>query len=445
MATSYVSAYAADQSAGVASQTAAGNTSGSAAPSEQTKRGAYLARAGNCMACHTAVKEASYAGGLRMETPLGAIYTTNITPDKTTGIGAYTEADFSKALREGVARDGHRLYPAMPYPSYAKMSDADVSSLYAYFMHDVAPVNQANRTSQIPWPLNMRWPLALWNVAFLNDHRYVADASHDADWNRGAYLVEGMGHCGACHTARGVGFQELALSGTDKRFLGGARIDHWYASNLRGDQRDGLGRWSESDLTQFLKTGVNQHATAFGSMQQVVTDSTQYLSDADTKAIAKYIKSLGRADDNDTVAHQYNGYDATQTNAALLSPALNSGASVYGTFCIHCHAANGHDKPLQFAPLAGNPNILAQDPTSLINVTLNGTAPLKIAGNTAAYPMPRFKEVLTDTQIADVLTFIRAGWNNQAPAVSESDVAALRKATATGDTKRQEKAITAAK
>ncbi|WP_321967902.1 c-type cytochrome [Burkholderia cepacia] len=390
-------------------------------------RGTYLAKAGDCAACHTTSRDKPFAGGLKMTTPIGAIYTTNITSDPDTGIGGYTERDFARALREGVAKDGHNLYPAMPYPSYAKLKDDDVKALYAYFMHGVEPVKAANRASDIPWPLNMRWPLKLWNAMFLDTTTYADNAGKDAVWNRGAYLVQGLGHCGSCHTPRGVGFQEKALDERGPAYLSGAPIDNWFASNLTGEHNTGLGRWSEDDVAQFLKTGANRHASAFGSMTDVINHSTQWLTPDDLGAIARYLKSLPAAGGSGAAPYRY---DQAATRAALARPANDVGAKVYAANCMHCHGADGNAFAPLLAPLAGNPNVLASNPASLINVTLNGTSDLVIDGLPAAYPMPMFANVLTDQQVADVLTFVRAGWNNGAPGVRADDVAKLRKATA---------------
>ncbi|WDD91806.1 cytochrome c [Burkholderia sp. FERM BP-3421] len=389
-------------------------------------RGAYLAKAGDCVACHTAPHGRPFAGGLKMVTPLGAIYSTNITPDPDTGIGRYTEAEFARALRAGVARDGHNLYPAMPYPSYAKVRDDDVKALYAYFMNGVEPVLAPNRAAEIPWPLNLRWPLKLWNAVFLDTTVYAEKPDKDVLWNRGAYLVQGLGHCGSSHTPRGVGFQEQALDERGSAFLSGALIDNWFASNLTGEHNVGLGRWSEADLTQFLKTGANTHASAFGSMTSVINLSTQALSDDDLTAIARYLKSLPAAGGNGAPPYQY---DPKDTQAALARPAGNPGAKVYAAYCMHCHGVDGRAFAPLLAPLAGNPTVLEPHPASLINVTLNGTEDLVIQGLPAAYPMPKFADVLTDQQIADVLTFIRAGWNNRGPTIEAAEVAKLRKAT----------------
>jgi alcohol dehydrogenase (quinone), cytochrome c subunit len=389
-------------------------------------RGEYLAKAGDCVACHSAPKGKPFAGGLPMVTPMGKIYTTNITPDPDTGIGKWSEEDFEKALREGVAKDGHNLYPAMPYPSYAKVRDDDVKALYAYFMKGVAPVSQANRPSDIPFPLNMRWPLKFWNMVFLDKGVYRDKDGKDVAWNRGAYLIQGLGHCGSCHTPRGIAFQEKALDESGSAWLTGGVLDGWFASNLTGEQNVGLGRWSDADLTAFLKTGANAHATAFGSMTDVINHSTQAMNDQDLAAMSAYLKSLPAAGGTNAPAY---AYDPKATAALLAHPANDAGAKVYTAYCMHCHGVDGRAFAPLLAPLAGNPNLLEKDASSLINVTLNGTQDLVIQGIPAAYPMPKYAAVLNDQQIADVLSFIRAGWNNGAPAVAAGDVAKLRKST----------------
>jgi alcohol dehydrogenase (quinone), cytochrome c subunit len=389
-------------------------------------RGEYLAKAGDCVACHSAPRGKPFAGGLPMTTPMGRIYTTNITPDPDTGIGRYTEQDFVRAVREGVAKDGHNLYPAMPYPSYAKVSDDDMKALYAWFMRGVAPVRQANRAADIPWPLNMRWPLKLWNVVFLDSSPYQQRPDKDAQWNRGAYLVQGLGHCGACHTPRGAAFQEKAQDESGSTFLSGAPVDNWFASNLTGNHNTGLGRWSEDDLNIFLRTGANAHATAFGSMTDVINHSTQALSEEDTKAIARYIKSLPGARANDGPPYVA---DKRTTTVLLAHAAADSGARTYMTYCQHCHGVDGRGYAPWLAPLAGNPNVLEPNPASLANVVLNGSGSLVIGGVPAPYPMPAYRGELDDQQIAEVLTFVRNSWNNRAPAVTSSEVGKLAKAT----------------
>ncbi|MDR5800288.1 cytochrome c [Caballeronia sp. LZ001] len=390
-------------------------------------RGAYLAKAGDCVACHSAPRGKPMTGGLPMMTPLGAIYTTNITPDPDTGIGRYTEEDFAKALREGVAKDGHNLYPAMPYPSYAKINDEDMHALYAYFMHGVAPIKQANREPDFKWPLTMRWPLKLWNMVFLEKGVYRDKSGKDVAWNRGAYLIQGLGHCGSCHTPRGIAFQEKGLDETSSVYLSGGLLDNWFASNLTAEHNTGLGRWSEQDIATFLKTGANGHASAFGAMTSVINNSTQAMNDSDVAAMASYLKSLPAAGGNGNAPYSY---DAKATKVSLARPAASdSGARVYTAYCMHCHGVDGRGFAPMLAPLAGNPNVLEKDASSLINVTLNGTGDLVIQGVPAPYPMPRYAPVLSDQQIADVLTFVRGAWNNNTPAVNVEDVTKMRKST----------------
>jgi mono/diheme cytochrome c family protein len=388
-------------------------------------RGAYLATAGDCAACHTAPKGKPYAGGLPMNTPMGKIYTTNITPDAQTGIGGWTEQEFDQAMRRGVSKDGHNLYPAMPYPSYAKIRDDDIAALYAYFTKGVAPVMQANRPSDIPFPMNMRWPLKLWNLVFLDKTVYRDKDGHDVAWNRGAYLVQGLGHCGSCHTPRGIAFQEKALDESGGAWLTGGVLDGWFAANLTGEGNVGLGRWSQAELLTFLKTGANAHASAFGSMTDVINNSTQAMNDQDLAAISGYLKSLPAAGGTNMPPYTY---DPKATVALLGRPANDPGAKVYTAYCMHCHGVDGRAFAPLLAPIAGNPNVLEKDASSLINVTLNGTKDLVIQGVPAAYPMPQYAKVLNDQQIADVLTFMRGGWNNGAPAVAASDVEKMRKA-----------------
>lgn len=395
-----------------------------AAPSVAADSGEYLARAGDCVACHSVPGGPAFAGGLKMGTPLGNIYSTNITPDPETGIGRYTLEDFARALRRGVAKDGHHLYPAMPYPSYAKLTDADVRALYEYFMKDVKPVHQVNRPAEIPYYLSFRWPLAIWDILFADSRPYTPNPGRDAQWNRGAYLVEGLGHCGACHTPRGWAWQEKALSDAGASYLAGAELDGWSAPDLREDMRTGLGTWSAADLAAFLKSGHNRDGAAFGSMIDVVNNSTPYMSDADIDAIVVYLKSL--APTATQTAYHYS--DATTTTLAKNHP-QQDGAVVYQGYCSSCHGEDGKGFGADMPPLAGNPTVLDGDPASLINLVLNGSTPLVVKGTPAAYRMPQFRVQLTDRQIADVVSFIRAGWGGDAAAVPTREVATLRQTT----------------
>ncbi|MBA1292937.1 c-type cytochrome [Pseudomonas lurida] len=397
----------------------------SAAETDLVKQGEYLARAGDCVACHTAKGGKPFAGGLPMETPIGVIYSTNITPDKT-GLGDYSFEDFDKAVRHGVAKSGSTLYPAMPYPSYARVSESDMQALYAYFMKGVEPVAQENKDSDIPWPLSMRWPLTAWRWMFAPAvEDYQAKAGADPVISRGAYLVEGLGHCGACHTPRALTMQEKALSAQDgSAFLSGsAPLEGWIAKSLRGDHKDGLGSWSEEQLVQFLKTGRSDRSAVFGGMSDVVVHSMQYLSQDDLTAIARYLKSLPVVDPKDQ-PHQY---DKQVAQALWKGDDSQRGASVYIDNCAACHRTDGHGYTRVFPALAGNPVLQTADATSLINIVLNGgTLP---ATHTApsTFTMPAFAWRLSDQEVADVVSFIRGSWGNQGAPVKASEVADLRK------------------
>ena len=386
-------------------------------------RGEYLARAGDCVACHSTPGGRAFAGGLKMATPVGVIVTTNITPDIETGIGTYTLQDFEGALRRGIAKDGHRLYPAMPYPSYARLTDDDVQALYDYFMRVVPPVHQANLPSEIPIYLRPRWPLAIWNALFTGDVGFTPDPQKSAQWNRGAYLVEGLGHCGACHTPRGWASQEKALDSRSSSFLAGATLDDWVAPSLRQNLATGLGAWSQADIVEFLKTGHSRHASAFGSMRDVINNSTPYLTDDDLNGIAVYLAALPASVQE--TAHVYDSATAT----SLIEGGGATGAALYASYCMSCHLQTGASVPPFMPPLAGNPTVLDKDPSSLINIVLNGAAPLVVKGRPDAYRMPQFREQLNAQQVADVVTFIRSGWGNHAPPVTAQEVTDLRSRT----------------
>lgn len=395
---------------------------GAPIPAAMVERGAYLARAADCVACHSVPGGAPFAGGHEMATPLGSVFATNITPDKATGIGNYSLADFDRALRQGVAPDGRRLYPAMPYPSYAKLGDEDVRALYAYVMKRVPPAHQPNRAGTIPWPLDMRWPLALWNAAFSTTKRFEPVPGKDAAWNRGAYLVEGLGHCGACHTPRGLAMNEKALDGSSGHFLSGGVIDGWYAPSLRGDDNHGLARWSEEEIVQFLKTGRNSHGVVFGSMSDAFNNSTQFMSDDDLRAIAHYLKSL--PGDADGRPWRYNA--ASGAALSVASQANVPAARIYAARCSFCHGNDGRGKAPWIPPLAGVASTTGPDGASAINVTLNGSPRVVASGMVDAYRMPAYRDQLSDEQIADVVSFVRGAWGNQGDRVKAGEVKALR-------------------
>jgi mono/diheme cytochrome c family protein len=389
-------------------------------------QGEYVARASNCVACHSVEGGQAFAGGLKMATPVGAIYATNITPDKETGIGNYTLEDFDRAVRRGVAKDGHHLYPAMPYPSYAKMSEADIAAMYDFFMKEVKPVRQPNLPGEAKWPLNSRWPLAIWNVVFADFDRYEPKTGKDADWNRGAYLVQGPGHCGACHTPRGFASQEASLDESGSSFLTGGNLDHWMASNLTGDQNIGLGRWSEDELFHLLKTGRNKHAAVAGTMIEVVNNSTQYLTDADLKAMAKYLKSLPPQMEKGKAAW---AYDQKTTDDLRKRTFTKAGAAIYMRDCASCHAVDGKGRASYLPAIAGNPGVVQTDAASVINLVLNGSNRLVISGVPDMYRMPQYRLTLDDQEVADVVNFVRTSWGAQSSTVTPAQVKKIREET----------------
>jgi mono/diheme cytochrome c family protein len=389
-------------------------------------RGEYLAKAADCAGCHTApVGGSPYAGGLEMTSPFGTIVSSNITPDRQFGIGSYSYADFARVLREGIAPGNKHLYPAMPYVSFSKISDDDMRALYAYMMNGVKPVAKPAPPTHVPFPFNQRWALAFWNLAFSPSGQFVSRSDRDAQWNRGAYLVQSLGHCGSCHTPRGAGYQERGYDDTSSTYLSGGVNDNWYAPTLRSDNGSGLGRVDQDEIAAFLKTGHGGGMAAFGSMVQTVEDSLQYLSDDDVHAIARYLKTLpasGVADGQ----YQPTARSGTaeKTRAPDQPPA--TGAAVYASFCAQCHQANGTGVPRTFPKLAGNPAVISEDTTSLIRLLVEGGNSPATVNGPPRQAMPAFSAILTDGQIAQVLTFIRAAWGNDARPVTTSNVASLR-------------------
>lgn len=396
------------------------------ADSANISKGGYLARAGDCIACHTAGPEQPpFAGGLPINSPFGVIYSTNITPDPIYGIGKYTLEEFIHAVRDGVAKDGRRLYPAMPYPSFTAISDEDMKALYDYFMHEVKPVNQKPPETRLPFPFNIRLSLLFWDLAFVKHERFDARADRDEVWNRGAYLVQTLGHCGACHTPRGLAFQEKAYSDASSEYLSGALVDNWFAANLRGDHASGLQRWLEADIAHFLKTGHGAGIAAFGSMTDVIVNSTQYLRDDDLNAIARYLKSLPAR--GEKPSYQPDKPDVAVKLAALANGDVElPGAGLYESICAKCHRLTGEGEAGKFPKLAGNSIVLSENAASLIRLLLEGGKTAETQAGLKPHKMPSFAKKLTDRQIAEVLSFIRNNWGNAASPVTERQVAALR-------------------
>ncbi len=380
---------------------------------ELIARGKYIAELGDCVACHTRHDGPRMAGGRPLETPFGVLYSTNITPDPTTGIGKYSFGAFDRAMRKGVTADGTHMYPAMPYPSYARITSDDMYALYVYLLKGVEPAPSANKSSEIGFPFNMRWSLAFWNAVFLDGSPFVADATKDDTWNRGAYLVQGLGHCGACHTPRGIGFQEVAM--TEKgwngdRFVSGAKVEEWNAINLRN-------LWTVGDTVELLKTGQNRFATVSGSMTEVIHNSTQNFTDADLVAIATYLKSLPSDHPNEEPVPKSDPVpDAMFTTR---------GGLAYAQFCADCHRLDGRGVARVFPPLAGNPTLAATDASTLIHITLTGWKTAETQTHPRVFTMPGFAR-LDDREIAEILSFVRANWGNKAPPVKAEGVKVAR-------------------
>ena len=368
------------------------------------RQGAYVARLGDCAACHTAIGGKLYAGGLAVESPIGVIRSSNITPDTETGIGRYSFADFDRAIRHGIRKDGTSLYPAMPYPAFARLSDGDMLALYAYFMKGVPAVAHANVGNGIVWPLSMRWPLAVWRKQFWPKPTPMAGGTGDAALvARGEYIVTGPGHCGSCHTPRGAMLQEKAADarGGPDFLAGGTVIDGWVVPSLRGNMRDGLGRWSQDDIAEFLKTGRIDNTAVFGGMTDVVAWSTQHLTDRDRQSVAAYLKSLPASPDPA-------GRQPMQVAAAGRAP--------YEKHCAICHTSDGSGVPLMFPALRQSSVIATADPRSLIKMVLEGATLPPTNRAPSAVAMPGFADQLSDAQVADIVNYIRTNWGNATPA-----------------------------
>ncbi|MFM0669428.1 c-type cytochrome [Paraburkholderia sediminicola] len=397
----------------------------------QLAKGAYLAKVGDCAACHTANKTQPFAGGLPLATPFGTLYSTNITPDPSTGIGGYSYDDFAKALRQGIAKDGHRLYPAMPYPSYAKIDDSDMHALYRYFTQGVKAVGQPNRASELRFPFNVRTLMTVWDRLYAHDPLpYQADPHQSVEWNRGAYLVQGLAHCGACHTPHGMLGQESVLDEKDNTaFLSGNTLAGWYAPNLRGHMTQTSASdkaWSKADLVAYLRSGRMHDGAAFGPMTEVIDDSTQYLHDDDLNAIATYLTSPSLQAGATPPATQQTGR-ADPTAIALRAGHIDStGAHLYLDNCAACHRTDGTGAMPAFPSLRGNASVLSGDPASLIHIVLSGSHMPSTAAAPTPLAMPDFGWRLTDQQIADLLSFVRSSWGNRAAAVTAGEVAKVR-------------------
>ncbi|MDU5781386.1 MAG: c-type cytochrome [Pantoea sp.] len=380
-----------------------------AADAAAVARGRYVAIAGDCVACHTAPgsKEA-FAGGYSISTPFGGIFASNITPDKETGIGSWTERDFYRAVRHGKGKEGEHLYPAMPYNAYVKVSDQDMHDLWMY-MRSVKPVRYRVPETNLGFPYNIRLAMMGWNLLFFRNSGFESDPDKSAEFNRGAYLVEGLEHCGACHTPKNL------LGGDTGDYLQGSNLSEWHAPDLTSNRDVGIGSWSSAQIMDYLKLGSNHVAVASGPMAEAVTNSTQHLSDADLRAIATYLKAQPAS--------------ATQLPPpqARDSAQMKTGENVYSANCSACHNSDGKGIPNLAASLANNPGLLADDASSIITTVLQGGRGAVTQGNPTSGAMPSFAWKLTDEQVAAVSTYIRNSWGNAATPVKADEVAGKRK------------------
>ena len=379
----------------------------------QITRGEYLARAGDCVACHTAPNGPAFAGGRAMATPFGNLYVPNITPDDETGIGHWSADEFYRMLHTGVSRDGTLLYPAMPFASYTKVTRADSDAMFAYLM-SVAPVSQKNRPHELRFPFNNRDLLIGWRTLYFKEGEYQRDPAKSAEWNRGAYLVQGLGHCAMCHTA----INALGGSSESKAFEGGMIPNqNWYAPSLTSNREAGLGNWDIQDIADLLQVGVSHRGTVYGPMAEVVYNSLQYLSDEDARAMAVYLKALPQRD----------AEAAPTSQARLVQPeTMVLGTRIYTAQCAVCHGAEGKGQAPAYPPLAGNQSITMASPVNSIRMVLNGGYPPGTAKNPRPHGMPPFSHMLNDDEVAAVVTYIRVAWGNSGAPVTPAQVNRLR-------------------
>jgi mono/diheme cytochrome c family protein len=375
------------------------------------ERGRYLTIAADCAACHTVPGSGKpFAGGRPIETPFGIVVGANITPDRETGIGAWSGQDFISAMKQGIGRGGVHLYPAMPYVYFAKMKDEDILAIRAYLL-TVEPVKNAVDTNQLPFPFNIRASLMVWNALYLSDSEWRPVPGKSEEWNRGAYLVEGAMHCGACHTPKSTLGGDLS-----RRVFQGFSIQGWHAPNITNDKRLGIGGWPVEEITQYLKTGHNAVAAATGPMAEEVELSSSKISADDLKAIAVYLKDQGT---------QSSGPGSTVDAS---DPIMKAGQAIFADQCAACHQSDGRGVPGLFPALRTAPSVEASDPLSMIRVIIDGAKSASTDGAPTGPGMPSYAWQLNDAQVAAVLTYVRNTWGHSAGAVSESTVQSARAA-----------------
>ena len=373
----------------------------------QLRRGQYLVVAGDCMSCHLRRGGEPLAGGLGLKTPFGVIYSANITSDTQTGIGAWTNDQFYHAMHDGIGVHGENLYPAFPYPWFRRASRDDDDAILAFLKFTPA-VKYTPPANDLPFPLSVRSVVKGWNLLFLNTHDFQPDPSQSGEWNRGAYIVSGLGHCGACHTPKNA----LGANKSDKDFYG-AKLDNWVAPDLTSNERTGLGSWSIDDVAEYLGNGRNLHAGAGGAMADVVTFSTSLMSIEDRHAMAVYLKSQAASP---SIIHD-------QPDSA----AMRRGAAIYSDACASCHLEDGVGQPRFFPPLGHNAMLQQPDPTGLEHLILAGARIGTSPSRPSPLTMPSFAWKLSDNEIADVATYLRNSWGNHATAVSVAEVREVRR------------------
>ncbi len=396
--------------ASAASAASAPAPAASAVPASSTTqidRGRYLTALGDCIACHTPAGTAAFSGGRPIATPFGTVLSANLTPDNATGIGRYTADTFYRALHEGLDHEGKHLYPAFPYTSYAKVTREDSDAIYAY-LRTLAPISHAVDRNQLHFPYNIRSLMAIWNAMFFKDREpFAANPAKPVEWNRGAYLVEGLGHCQACHTPRN--FMGGAKRG--EAFRGGA-FDTWFAPDITPNARIGIGGWQREELVEFLHSGLNAHSGASGEMGEAVRYSTSQMSDADVAAVATYLADQPASPMPDI--------------RPVADAQMQQGRAIWQDACSACHREEASGVPRYFPPLKGNANLQQGDPTTVVHYILAGARRTPTAKAPTPLAMPSFAWKLDDAQIAAVATYARNSWGNAAPAVKASEVADLR-------------------
>jgi mono/diheme cytochrome c family protein len=370
-------------------------------------RGKYLAILGDCAGCHSTGPDSAYSGGLPFTAAFGTVYSPNITPDRTTGIGRWTANQFYHAMHEGVAANGAPLYPAFPFAYFTHVSRADSDAIFAY-LKTLKSVRATPPENKLVFPFNIRALMWVWDAMFFEPGAFRADPSKSAQWNRGDYIVNGLGHCAACHTPKNALFGDE----TSKALTGGTE-EYWFSANLRGDTHDGLGKWSVADVVTYLQTGRNKYASAAGSMQEKVEQSTSHMSNADLAAIATYLKSLPPWPEG--------------APSAPDSYTMQSGQAVFVENCSACHMAPDSHEPRDYPKLAGDTLIMGRDPMTVERIILEGAQSAVTANAKTTFSMPSFA-ALRDDDIAAVATYIRNSWGNHASPVSRDDVTKLRKA-----------------